>query len=144
MTLEAVLILAPITAIFALYCNKYKYYYLIVYIHPHTLTGLLVPHWAPPQMVDRGTFSRKRWYRRNQISGTNQIPARGRNPEVKSTMDCELQTRLPQAGMASQPNPAVGYYREKDPVAHVGSTDFGASQTHETVAEVARLASVAA
>ena len=70
--------------------------------------------------------------------------ARGRNPEIKPKMDSELKTTLPQAGTAFQPNPAVGYYREKDPVAGAGPMDFGGGQTHEPVAEVARLASVAA
>ena len=69
--------------------------------------------------------------------------ARGRNPEIKPKMDSELKTTLPQAGTAFQPNPAVGYYREKDPVAGAGPMDFGGGQTHEPVAEVARLASVA-
>ena len=45
-------------------------------------------------------------------------------------MDSELNTRLPQAGMASQS--AVAYYRENDPVVGTGPMDF------------ARLTSVAA
>ena len=67
--------------------------------------------------------------------------ARLRNPEIKPKMNSELNTTLLQAGMAAQLNPVVGYYREKDPVAR--PTDSGKGQTHEPVAEVARLTSVA-
>ena len=103
------------------------------YTHARTpLLGLLVPHQAPPQVVDRGT---------PDMDGTGEIKYSGRtkttrerNPEVKPIVESELKTRLLQEGTTSQPNSTVGSYRKKDPVTR-------GNQTHEPHVKISRLAS---
>ena len=65
--------------------------------------------WRLPRWWIRERFTEMDSTGEMKYSGRTKT-ARGRNPDVKSKMDCDLKTRLPQAGTALQPNTTVGSY----------------------------------